>query len=170
MLYSSTVSEGNFVGTCTCGYCISFQTVPIVAATGHVLHLNFAFWFRFLLSALCAVHAPYASHQPKVGDIHHVIISTAVALFSHVYSHSQFRHIWTCACLGHLFFWCMQGLSQVDREHLKSKLSAKDFNRTEDCRQREPQFTDEGKCGKCSSVLFSCCCGQVSDVSMDQHH
>ena len=62
----------------------------------------------------------------------------------------------------------MQGLSQVDRDYLKSKLSARLLNQTED--ERDLQFTDEGKCGECASVLFSCCCGQVSDVTMDQHH
>ena len=64
----------------------------------------------------------------------------------------------------------MQGLSQNDREYLRSKLSAREINWKEVNKQQEHQFTDEGKCGECASVLFSCCCGQVSDVSMDQHH
>jgi hypothetical protein len=74
-------------------------------------------------------------------------------------------------CLFDMFVvWCMQGLSQNDREYLRSKLSARELNWKEDNKQQEHQFTDDGKCGECASVLFSCCCGQVSDVSMDQHH
>lgn len=78
-------------------------------------------------------------------------------------------HLDICV-FGTFVFWCMQELSQVDREYLRSKLSAKDFNWEADYEQREHQFTDEGKCGECVSVLFSCCCGKVSDVRMDQHH
>ncbi|DBA80035.1 TPA: hypothetical protein ACH3X2_007531 [Trebouxia sp. C0005] len=64
----------------------------------------------------------------------------------------------------------VKGLSQVDRQYLSSKLFAREMNRKEDYKQQEQHSTDEGKCGECESVLFSCCCGQVSDISMDQHH
>ncbi|KAL0025508.1 hypothetical protein WJX77_007543 [Trebouxia sp. C0004] len=62
----------------------------------------------------------------------------------------------------------IQGLSQNDREYLRSRLSARESN-WQDYKQREHQFTDEGRCGECASVLFSCCCGQVSDDTMDHH-